>query len=556
MGNQFYKYACLLITSLLLSISIPSHTNAQEKTIDSLISALEVSMELRDFYDEKKEIRIEGFKALLNENDLDYENTYYLTNKLIGEYQYYSFDLALFYIEKNIATAEKIGDNFKVLESNLKLTKLLVETGRYKEAVDALDEMETNKIPKRLLSKYFYSLQEAYAGLSYYTEVQESKEKYSELYRVYEDSLTKQLLKSEDQYLRLKEKILRDQRKLDDALEVNNQRIASLEMGNRLFSVVTFERSLLYELAKDTINQKKYLILSAQSDIIASVKDNASMTVLAMLLFQENEVEKAHEFINFSVTDAEFFNSRLRYVNISNILSLISKAYEKQTIAQNEKLRIFLSLLIVFGLILLVFLYFIIQQVKRLATTKNKLKTANNDLKQLNRKLNITNDDLKRLYDKLSESDKIKENYIGTFLNLYSDYINKLDSYRKLVQKYIITNKTKSLLDLTKSKQVIDEELNIFYKNFDESFLHIYPNFIEEVNKFLEEEEKILISNEHALNTELRILALIRLGITDSARISKILRYSVNTIYNYRVKLKNKAKIERNLFEKEIKNIN
>ena len=556
MGNQFYKYACLLITSLLLSISIPSHTNAQEKTIDSLISALEVSMELRDFYDEKKEMRIEGFKALLNENDLDYENTYYLTNKLIEEYQYYSFDLALFYIEKNIATAEKIGDNFKVLESNLKLTKLLVETGRYKEAVDALDEMETNKIPKRLLSKYFYSLQEAYAGLSYYTEVQESKEKYSELYRVYEDSLTKQLLKSEDQYLRLKEKNLRDQRKLDDALEVNNQRIASLEMGNRLFSVVTFERSLLYELAKDTINQKKYLILSAQSDIIASVKDNASMTVLAMLLFQENEVEKAHEFINFSVTDAEFFNSRLRYVNISNILSLISKAYEKQTIAQNEKLRIFLSLLIVFGLILLVFLYFIIQQVKRLATTKNKLKTANNDLKQLNRKLNITNDDLKRLYDKLSESDKIKENYIGTFLNLYSDYINKLDSYRKLVQKYIITNKTKSLLDLTKSKQVIDEELNIFYKNFDESFLHIYPNFIEEVNKFLEEEEKILISNEHALNTELRILALIRLGITDSARISKILRYSVNTIYNYRVKLKNKAKIERNLFEKEIKNIN
>jgi len=556
MGNQFYKYACLLITSLLLSISIPSHTNAQEKTIDSLISALEVSMELRDFYDEKKEMRIEGFKALLNENDLDYENTYYLTNKLIEEYQYYSFDLALFYIEKNIATAEKIGDNFKVLESNLKLTKLLVETGRYKEAVDALDEMETNKIPKRLLSKYFYSLQEAYAGLSYYTEVQESKEKYSELYRVYEDSLTKQLLKSEDQYLRLKEKNLRDQRKLDDALEVNNQRIASLEMGNRLFSVVTFERSLLYELAKDTINQKKYLILSAQSDIIASVKDNASMTVLAMLLFQENEVEKAHEFINFSVTDAEFFNSRLRYVNISNILSLISKAYEKQTIAQNEKLRIFLSLLIVFGLILLVFLYFIIQQVKRLATTKNKLKTANNDLKQLNRKLNITNDDLKRLYDKLSESDKIKENYIGTFLNLYSDYINKLDSYRKLVQKYIITNKTKSLLDLTKSKQVIDEELNIFYKNFDESFLHIYPNFIEEVNKFLEEEEKILISNEHTLNTELRILALIRLGITDSARISKILRYSVNTIYNYRVKLKNKAKIERNLFEKEIKNIN
>ena len=184
---------------------------------------------------------------------------------------------------------------------------------------------------------------------------------------------------------------------------------------------------------------------------------------------------------------------------------------------------------------------------------REHLKTANLQLKDLNEKLSFTNSDLKRLYEELSAVDTIKEQYIGTFLNLYSEYIDKLNVYRKTVKKYIITNRTKDLLELTKSKKIVEDELKIFYDNFDKSFLHIYPNFIKNLNALLKEDERIVVKEE-ILNTELRIYALIRLGITNSAKIAKILRYSVNTIYNYRVKIKNSA-LNRDEFDELVKRI-
>lgn len=549
------------ITSLLslLLIFINGNLKAQtlpDKELDSLILALEITMSKRENYDAVKKNRIQKLKDLLASEDNSEDKHYYITDKIIDEYEYYSYDSALYYTEKNISFSIATKNKFNENESKIRLAKLLSETGRYKESIDVLYDIERSSISEELLYQYYYSLNESYTGLSYYTEVQSKKEAYTEVYKKYQDSLTRFLKPNTEETLRLKEKEFRDDRKIEQALQINDIRISNLSSGTRLFSLVAFERSLLYELTEDYNNQKKYLILSAQSDIISSVKDNASMTVLAMLLFKENEVEKAHDFINFAVSDAEFFNSRLRYVNISNILSVISKAYEEKTIAQNKQLRLFLTLLIIFGCILLVFIGFIIKQVKSLGQAKSKLKNTNNELKSLNKKLNQSNSDLQNLYKALSDSDKIKENYIGTFLNLYSEYINKLDNYRKVVHKYVITNKTRSLLELTKSKHVVEEELQLFYKNFDDSFLHIYPDFIEEVNKLLKVEEQISVTKDESLNTELRILALIRLGITDSARISKILRYSVNTIYNYRVKLKNKALGDRDDFENKVKSIN
>ena len=205
-------------------------------------------------------------------------------------------------------------------------------------------------------------------------------------------------------------------------------------------------------------------------------------------------------------------------------------------------------------MVLILTICYIYQQIKKLSAARKSLKQANLQLKDLNSKLKFTNEDLNRLYNELSNSDKIKEQYVGMFLNLYSDYINKLDTYRKMVRKYIVANKTNALLDLTKSKQLIGNELNIFYQNFDKSFLHIYPNFVEDFNTLLKEEHRIVLKEKQTLNTELRIFALIRLGITNSSKISKILRYSVNTIYNYRVKVKNGA-IDRNTFETTVKNI-
>ncbi len=316
-----------------------------------------------------------------------------------------------------------------------------------------------------------------------------------------------------------------------------------------------FNRSYMsYEVDGNRINQKKFLILSAISDIKSSIKDNASMANLAAIYFEEGDVERAHDYINYSFEDAKFYNSKLRFLDISNVLPVISKSYETINLIQSNKLKKQLIFISVLSLISMVALFFIFKQYRKIKLGREHLKTANLQLKDLNEKLSFTNNDLKRLYEELSAVDSIKEHYIGTFLNLYSEYIDKLDVYRKTVRKYIVTNKTNDLLELTKSKKIVEDELKIFYDNFDKSFLHIYPNFIKNFNELLKKEGKIIVKEEDTLTVELRIFALIRLGISNSAKIAKILRYSVNTIYNYRVKIKNSA-IDRDEFENMVKKI-
>ena len=519
------------------------------------MKVLQKEIENSKTYIKLKEDKINNLLHLLNDEKDNLNNQYFIITKIIEEYQYYSFDKALYYTEKSIEIAEKLKDDFKITESKLKLGRLLADTGRYKESLDIVKNIKKSSLNEKLLIDYYFVQKEAYSGLNFYTMVKSNKSEYYDLYTKYKDSLSQKLIISSEENLAILEKKYRDGGDVDKALEINSLRLKNLKIGIRGYSLATFERSLLYSMKHDVNNQKKFLILSAISDIKANIKDNASLTELAMILYSEKDIDMAHHFITFSMEDAKFFNSQLRYVNISNILTSITKAYETRSNEQKIKLKNFLILISVLGLLLLIILFYTYQQNKKIANARNNLKTANKQLSLLNNELNSRNEDLSQLYKLLSESNDIKVHYIGTFLNLYSEYIDKLDVYRKMVTKYIVTNRTSDLLELTKSKLVIDNELKLFYHNFDESFLQIYPNFITEFNKLLKENEKIVLkNNDEILNTELRIYALIKLGITNSSKISKILRYSVNTIYNYRVKIKNSS-INRDDFENQVKKI-
>ncbi len=538
-----------LVFTLLANYSYASNH------IDSLLITLESKMNNRLIFDNGKEKTIDNYKTILADSLLKDETRFLITKKLIYELEYYSFDAALYYSLENQKLASKINNPIFISESKILIAKILIESGRYKESLDILNEIQRKKIPSELLSSYFFSLKEGYSELSYYSSIQKNKDIYYQLYNKYQDSLSNILPKSSDEILRLKEKEFRDNRQLDEALKVNEIRIKGKKSGTRLFSLITFERSLLYELAKNRPQEKKYLILSAISDIEASVKDNASLSKLAMIFYKENKIYKAHKYINFSLDDAKFFNSKLRFINLSKILTLITEAYEKQSDHQKNKLTnslYFISALAAFLFFTLIFIY---KQNKNLSIARKQLKNNNAELKNLNSQLNNSNNELKDLYQKLLKADLVKEKYVGTFLNLYSDYINKLDLYRKLVKKHIKLDRIDELLKITESKQVIDTEIKIFHKNFDESFLHIYPNFIDQFNKLLKKDKQVTLKKGELLNTELRIYALIRLGINNSDQIATILRYSVSTIYNYRVKLKNNSLHTRDNFEDEVKKI-
>jgi|TARA_B110000908_G_scaffold171479_1_gene234387 hypothetical protein len=538
---------------LFLIIIFPIYS---QNEIDSLFTKLDNEISKQKTYDNAKELKINNIKNLLSDKNLTPENKYFLINKLISEYEYYSFDSSLHYIEENLAFAEQLGNTHFIKESTLRLAKLLATSGRYDESMSLLKELNPPYLPQDLIREYYTIYKRCYLELRNISRIKSIRARYNTLYFAYKDSLNIQisnLNKSSKLHLEVTEQNFRDVFNTKKALEINAKRLAMSKIGTREYALVAYNRALSSEIDGNRINQKKFLILSAISDIQSSVKDNASMANLAAIFFEEGDIEKAHDYINFSFEDAKFYNSKLRFLDISNVLPIISKSYETINLRQSNKLKKQLIFISILSLIAIVALFFIFKQYRKIKLGREHLKTANLQLKDLNEKLSFTNSDLKRLYEELSAVDTIKEQYIGTFLNLYSEYIDKLNVYRKTVKKYIITNRTKDLLELTKSKKIVEDELKIFYDNFDKSFLHIYPNFIKNLNALLKEDERIVVKEE-ILNTELRIYALIRLGITNSAKIAKILRYSVNTIYNYRVKIKNSA-LNRDEFDELVKRI-
>ena len=543
-----------IVICLLITICLGFTSNADNE-LGQLIQKLDSVMLERGKYEANVENQLSNLKSLLNEQNSSIENKYFIVNKIIGIYEYYSFEEALRYIELNLQYAKELNNNYLIEECNLKLSKLLISSGRYKESVDLLNKINKNSLDPNLLSSYYSDYSGLYKRLSFYTPVNENRKNYLELYGVYRDSLVKILPKDSEEFLKFLEKQQRDDGLLNAALKTNDKRLSKVKTDSKLFALIAFERSMSYKQLGDVKQEKRYLILSAMADIKNAVKDNASMTELATILFKERDLERAYKFINFSFEDAEKYNSPLRFVNISNILPVITKAYESSTDVQDTKLKnllIYISVLAAFLLGLVIFVY---SQIKKLSITRNNLKVANEELQNLNIKLSQSNDDLNNLYDELSKSDKVKVNSLGVFLNLYSDYINKLESYRKMVRKHLVTNKVTELINLTKSNEIINSEIKIFNKNFDEAFLHIYPDFVDKLNLLLETDSRVKYNpNSKELSTEIRIFALIRLGITSSSQISKILRYSVNTIYNYRVKVKNNA-IDREHFESNITSI-
>ncbi|WP_157490829.1 DUF6377 domain-containing protein [Maribacter dokdonensis] len=551
--SKIYSIRILLFLGFLVA---PFISHAQN--IDSLLVVMEEVMLKRNVYDLTKEERINNLKLLLEDPDASIENQYYIINRLIDEYEYYSFDATLAFIEKNIELAKKLDRTELIQESTLRLAKLLATSGRYDESINLLEEISTSNLSEDLITEYYSVYKKCYYELRNISRVNSISEKYEQFYFIYRDSLNTQIAKLDGNsklVLEIEEQNFRDKSDTKKALKINAKRLALAEIGTREYATIAFNRSYMSsEVDGNRINQKKFLILSAISDIKSSVKDNASMANLAVILFEEGDVKRAHKYINFSFEDVKFYNSKLRFLDISNVLPVISKSYEKESVLQSSKLKkqlIFISFL---SIILLIALFFIFRQYQKIRLGRESLKTANIQLQNLNEQLSFKNSDLKRLYEELSAVDSIKEQYIGTFLNLYSEYIDKLDVYRKTVRKFIVTNKTNDLLKLIKSKDVVDEELKIFYMNFDKSFLHIYPNFIDDFNNLLQEGEKINVKKEDSLTVELRIFALIRLGISNSSQIAKILRYSVNTIYNYRVKIRNSA-IDRETFEDMVKKI-
>jgi type II secretory pathway pseudopilin PulG len=515
---------------------------------DSLLQVLDREMAKRVAYDNAKKAHIKQLEHYLADKTLSLTERYGFNSSLIAEFIPYQFASAVKQLQSNIDISQKTGDIKQLYQAKLQLANLLSSSGNYAEAGEVLRGVKRTLVPDELLNFYYYCQVWQNYRLKFYSAYTPTQQVFNTRYRAYADTLQTRLKPGTEEYLNLSEAVYRDEGSYLKSRDANIKRLALAVQGTRIYGSITFFLAQSY-LPENNIEQyKKYLALSAISDIRASIKDNAALTALAVQFFKEGDIQRAHRYINFAFDDALFYNSRLRLQSISSILPLINQAYDDAAQKQKDKLQVTVIIISILSVVLLVLVFFVLKQLKNLKRARKNLQAANEKLNELNASLQTANGTLQGLYDELADTNRVKEYYIGTLLNLCSDYLDKLDAYRKTVKKMIVARQVNELLDKTKSAEFIEEEVAQFYKNFDTIFLHIYPHFVDDVNALLLPDEKIVLKNGELLNTELRIFALVRLGINDSASIARLLRYSVNTIYNYRVRIKNKA-IDRDDFE-------
>lgn len=300
-----------------------------------------------------------------------------------------------------------------------------------------------------------------------------------------------------------------------------------------------------YQEMGDIDNAIRYYAQSAIYDIYTPVHEHAAMYKLAAILYEKGDMERAYRYINSSINDALKINSRKNVYSMNQLLPLISQSYNGQMEQQRNKL-----IILVVGISLLLFLLgvaivVVYNSLKRVSVAKQEQNRSNAELKEANTQLVEVN-------KTLLEANHIKEAYMGRYLDLCSNYINGVEKYRTHLNNIMRKDGGTEVLKSIKTSTYIKEELEDFYANFDATFLHIFPHFVERFNNLLQEDKRITLKQGELLNTELRVFALIRLGITDSIKIAEFLRRSTSTIYNYRVKMRNASINNRQDFEKQV----
>jgi len=516
------------------------------KELDSLLNVLDKSVLERDFYTKQKIHVINELEAQCNQSDSE-ERKFIIYGQLFEEYKNFQMDSAHVIAQKRNRIAEKKDHELFGIITSLN-HEVMIVTGMYKEALDLLNGQPREKYTEEEIKYSYHLYHSLYMLMSEYSFSNPEKEYYRQLEYAYKDSILSVLNPSVVGYqLVLSSKLLMEDR-WDEALEVAGKTYLDHREDNRIAAMITHTIADIYAAKKDTLNIKKYLTLSSIYDMRSGVKEYMSLPELATFLYHDNDINRAYAYMKCSLEDAIFCKARLRALELSRMLPIINATYDIKMKAERDRLVLFLVIIIVLAGILIISLFIIYKKLKELAAARQLLKNTNEHLKQINT-------DLQHLNEELSESDHVKEEYISYVFTMCSEYIDKLDNFRKRVNQKIKGGQTDDLYRETKSGTFVNDELKEFYKSFDTVFLSIYPDFIDDFNSLLHDEEHIRPKEGELLTPELRIYALVRLGIGDSVKIAGFLHYSPQTVYNYRLKVRNKAKISKEKFPEAVKQL-
>lgn len=540
----------------IMCFSALTSSFAQNKNIKDLYEQLDQAIEQSQYYINQKESRITKIKKQSRQGHTPQQllTAYY---KLYKEYKAYQSDSSIYYIHQAIDLAKRNNMKSDITKLRSLLALQYSTSGAFTEALHVLQSIDKKTLNNSNKKDYYIAFYHVYGELGF-SNIQIDTDLSQEFYRKQNccrDTLFSILSPNSEDYLMRKEVLLTSQNKLKEALKINDIRLSKCKKGSHEYGIVAYYRHLIYRSLKDEDMVKYWLLQSAICDVKCAINDQASLWILAEILSKEKDVERSYKYINFSWNANKRFCTRIRGWQISPVLGTIDHNYQAELKKANHRLifAIICVSLLVIALALLTF--YVNKQKSYLSNARNELKKTNTQLEELNNKLSSTNGMLKASNDKLNESNGVKEEYIGQFLGACSHYIDKLDKMRLNVNKMVKNKQYNELYSMTKSSEVKEQELEELYANFDKVFLNLFPNFVEDLNGLLKEECQIHLSSPNKLSAIVRVFALIRLGIDDSTKIAEFLHYAVNTIYNYRAKLRNGAINDRNEFEKKVREL-
>ena len=522
--------------------------------VDSLLLKLDQSIKERPIYMEQKELRLAKLKNQLLQS-ISEEEHFAILSALLDEYRSFNTDSAFYVAEEREQIAMRLGNREYIDNARMNKADVLGMAGMYKEAMDLMRNIHIERLSKNLRPYYYHIYRTIYGLMADYAITKYERKLYTELTDKYRDSL---LLVNKDNLL-IHTLVQSDQynvrNEYDKAICLLTDYLAQQKEYEHNVAICAYTLSESYRLKGDKEKEKEFLIVSAIANMKTAVREYISLRKLAILLYQEGDIERAYSYVKICMEDAAVCNARLRKLEILEIFPIINDAYQQKTEKQQEQMKWALVSISMLSFFLLLAIFYVYKQMKKLAVARKEVIDSNKRLKELNEELHLSMHKLKEANHSIAENSYLKEEYIGRYMDQCSVYLEKMDNYRRSLGKIAATGNVEELYKNIKSSKFIEVELKEFYTNFDNTFLQMFPTFVEDFNALLTNDERISLKTGERMNTELRIFALIRLGISDSVKIAQFLRYSVTTIYNYRTKVRNKAAGDRNLLEQEVMKI-
>ena len=530
----------IIITLMIQPIYVKGDNNQLYKQLDAALAQRAHYVELKE--KSLNEIKQGAKYVTSNEDKLK------LYEQLANEYKAYEYDSAMTYVNKGLILAQKNNNILFNKRFQLSQTRLLITRGFYAEAKEILQKIEPQEDSHDYQFLYYYTLYELYNNWSTYCENNEFSKNYNQLKVNYlKKAIELSPKKDAFYYYLLGELYYYSNHPNNNRTIQYYKKALSMEKANsRLHAMTAFALSEIYQKANNLELMEHYLLVAAISDITSATKENVALQDIALFIYKHKtrSLNKAQEYINLSLEDAYAYNNRLRRIEISSKLQMITNAYTDDIRATNSMLYIALS--VIFLLLLGVGLssLFIRKKNKLLKQKKDEITATSAKMEVLNSQLHLINDELK-------DTNQKRERLIKVYIDLCYKNIERNSKLRTLAVRKIKANQSKELLSLLSSSTNTEKENKEFLTEFDKAFLSLYPTFITELNKQLTESAHIQLKENGEMPPILRVCALLRLGITESSKIAGILSYSPQTIYNYRSLLKNNA-IDKEHFEENV----